>query len=403
MVPWSGDRVEPARPPCIGLVCTGGGARAAYQAGVLRGIAELRAFPKVPFEILTGVSAGAINCTALAGDADMDFEAATQALWEYWENVKTEDVFKTDFVSLLGIGSRWIRDLSMGGLFKSSHVTNLLDTAPLRGFLRSKIRFDRFRAHIEAGRIKGVAVSATNYFSGTAVTFFDGAPEIAPWYRSTRIAMREALTLEHVMASAAIPVFFPPVRLSGSYYGDGCVRLTAPLSPAIHMGSDRVLAIGIRHFREQTTTQFLNKTVYAQEISLGDITGVLLNAVFLDSLETDLERVTRINRTVQGLSQAQKEAHPDHLREIPILAIKPSRDLGTLASEQFDRFPKTLRHLLRGLGASDEKGWDLLSYLAFEGAYTKRLLQLGFEDALNQKEKILAILDPAPVARGVTS
>jgi NTE family protein len=205
--------------------------------------------------------------------------------------------------------------------------------------------------------------------------------------------MRETLTLDHVMASSAIPIFFPPVRLSGSFYGDGCIRLTAPLSPAIHLGADRVLAIGIRYFRPKGITEQLNKTIYDDKISLVNIVGVLLNAVFLDSLESDHERMERINRAVSALTPEQRAAHPDKLRVIPVLAVKPSKDLGSLASEQFERFPRALRHLLRGLGASVDTGWDLLSYLAFDSAYTRRLLELGREDALAMKDQLLAFLD----------
>lgn len=376
-----------------GLVLTGGGARAAYQVGVLRGIAELRRFEKFPFEIVTGVSAGAINGVALAAAADEGFEAITERLWTTWEELHVDSVFKTDPVTLLGIGTRWIRDLSLGGILGAARANYLLDTRPLREMLEKLIRFDRVAEHLAAKRLHGVAVSATNYMSGTAVTFFDGDAGIEPWFRSTRIAMRERLTLEHVMASSAIPIFFPPVRMSGSFYGDGCIRLTAPLSPAIHLGADRILAVGIRHFRPHTVTERLNRTIYDERISLVNIVGVLLNAVFLDSLEADHERMERINRACAALSPEQLAAHPDRLRNIPVLAVKPSKDLGSLASEQFERFPRSLRHLLRGLGASTDTGWDLLSYLAFDGAYTRRLLELGRQDAFALKGPLLEFLD----------
>lgn len=375
-----------------GLVLTGGGARAAYQAGVLKGIAELRKFDRHPFEILTGVSAGAINGCALAAAADEDFSSVTDRIWDTWAGLQIDRVFRTDPVSLLGIGTRWIHDLSFGGVLGASRANHLLDTSPLREMLPKLIRFDRVAAQIAAKRVHGVAVSATNYMTGTAVTFFDGAPSIEPWHRSTRIAMREAITLDHVMASSAIPIFFPPVRVAGSYYGDGCIRLNAPLSPAIHLGADRVLAIGIRYFRPRQMTEQLNRTVFEDKVSLVNIVGVLLNAVFLDSLEADTERMERINRTIACLNEDQRSAHPDKLREIPILAVKPSKDLGSLASEQFERFPRSLRHLLKGLGASTDTGWDLLSYLAFDTAYTKRLLELGRADAYAMKDQLLAFL-----------
>ena len=384
----------------LGLVLTGGGARAAYQAGVLRGIAEITGSERLPFQVLTGVSAGAINGVALAADAERDFKASTEKLWSTWHELTVHDVFRTDPASLVGIGARWVRDLGLGGFLGGTASSFLLDTAPLRDLLASRIDFGKVRAHVDSGRVRGVAVSATNYFSGTAVTFFDAHPDVQPWYRTTRIAKRTRLELDHVLASSAIPIFFPPVRIAGSHYGDGCIRLSAPLSPAIHLGADRIIAIGIRYFRSQETTIRLNEGIYPDSVPLVSIVGVLLNAVFLDSLETDLERLERINRTIQLLDQERLGAHPDRLRTIPILAIKPSRDLGSLASEQFMRFPRALRHLLRGLGASDDKGWDLLSYLAFDTAYTGRLLELGYEDALGQKAEIEAFIaaDVAPRA-----
>jgi NTE family protein len=375
--------------PVHGLVLTGGGARAAYQVGVLRGIAEIKKFDRFPFPIVTGVSAGAINGVALASWADDDFGVATEKLWALWERLHVNQVFKTDPVSLFGIGSRWIRDLSLGGFLGAQRASYLLDTEPLRELLEKTIRFDKIDAHLAQDRLHGLAVSATNYMSGTAVSFFDGHPSIETWQRSTRIALRERLTLDHVMASSAIPVFFPPVRVSGSFYGDGCIRLSAPISPAIHMGADRILAIGIRYYRPRALTVDLNRTVYDERISLVNVVGVLLNAVFLDSLESDHERMERINRAVLALSEEQRAAHPDKLRHIPVVVVKPSVDLGSLASEQFDRFPLALRHLLRGLGASVDSGWDLLSYLAFDAAYTRRLLELGRADALSMREELL--------------
>jgi NTE family protein len=183
------------------------------------------------------------------------------------------------------------------------------------------------------------------------------------------------------------------VRLAGSFYGDGCIRLGAPLSPAIHMGAERILAIGIRYRRSEDLTLRLNEGEQRSDVSLVDIAGILLNAVFLDSLDADLERLERINRTILRLSPEQRTANPDHLRHVPVLAIRPTEDLGKLAAEQFQRFPRTLRHLLRGIGASDDKGWDLLSYLAFDGAYTRRLLELGYDDALARKDEIAGFLD----------
>jgi NTE family protein len=378
----------------IGLVLTGGGARAAYQAGVLRGIAEIAERTSLPFRVMTGVSAGAINAMAIAARPE-DFRAATARLWETWSELQVHQVFRTDVTSISQIGARWMRDLSLGGLVGGTTSRYLLDTAPLRRLLSASIDFSRIADNVQSGVLRGVAVSATNYASGAAVTFFDGAPSIKPWARRTRLARRASIGLRHVMASSAIPIFFPPERLAGSYYGDGCVRLSAPLSPAIHLGADRLLAIGIRHPRAPHSTTALS-TRHMSRIRAIDIAGVLLNAVFLDSLDSDLERMQRINRTLALLTPAARSTHPDALRPIEVLALRPSRDLGRLASAELRRLPRTLRYMLRGLGASEERGWDVFSYLAFDSAYTRLLLDLGLEDARAQADVIGAFLRGSP-------
>jgi NTE family protein len=374
----------------IGLVLTGGGARAAYQAGVLKGIAEIlgnHAGITAPFNILVGTSAGAINSSLLAAKAK-NFQKSVDHLCQLWSELRTEQVVRSDFASLSALGIRWIRDLSLGGILGQSRSTYLLDAQPLWGFLAERIDFNAIKTNLSEGILRGLAVSATNYNSGTAVTFFDGAPEIQPWVRNFRLGQRTELTLKHVLASAAIPIFFQPVRLYESYYGDGCVRMTTPLSPAIHLGADRILAIGIRHQRPEDMTLELNQHGMMSQISLVDIAGVMLNAAFLDALDADIERMRRINITVSLLSEKARDQHPYKLRRIPLLALRPSQDLGTLASEQFERFPGMLRYLLKGIGASTAKGWDVLSYLAFDEAYTQRLIELGQADALAQHDEI---------------
>lgn len=372
----------------IGLVLTGGGARAAYQAGVLKGIQEIlgETVDNSPFDIFVGASAGAINSTFLAAQ-NGHFSTGVEALCQVWGELRSEQVIRADFLSLSALSMRWLRDLSLGGLLGSSRSNHLIDARPLGEFLAKHINFKAIKRNIRSGDVYGVAVSATNYLTGATVVFFDGSPAIEPWVRLSRVAQRTSLTLRHLLASAAIPIFFEPVRLHNNYYGDGCVRLTSPLSPAIRMGAERILAIGVRHLRPE------NKTLMSQQgsmpdISLADVAGVMLNAAFLDALDLDAERMQRINETAASLAE-EGRIHPSQLRDIPLLVIRPSQDLGTLASEEFNRFSPMLRYLLKGIGASAQKGWDLLSYLAFDSAYTRHLMELGQADALARRDDIV--------------
>ena len=380
-----------SRVTTLGLVLTGGGARAAYQAGALQALAEIADFDRTPFRVLTGVSAGAINAAFLAARAE-DFRAAARALWDMWHGLGAQQVYRSDARNLTTIGTRWIRDLTMGGVFGAGNINYLLDTSPLRAFLAAHLQLDRVQGHIASGRLRGLAVSATSYLTGTAISFFDGAPEIHEWTRSTRLGLRTGLRLEHVLASAAIPVFFAPVQVDGVPFGDGCVRMTAPTSPAIHLGADRLIAVGIRYFRSGEQTVLMNQNLRADRVTLADIAGVLLNAVFLDSLEADLELLERINQTMAFVPAADHPRMPHQLRPIPALALRPSQDLGRLAADQYDSFPRMLRYLLKGIGATGASGWDLLSYLAFEPGYIDRLLELGHRDTMARRAEIEAFL-----------
>jgi NTE family protein len=377
-------------PSHTALVLSGGGARAAYQVGAIRGLAEILRGEATPFPILTGVSAGAINAVALACDADR-FEPAATKLLETWSRMTPERVYRTDFRSLGSIGIRWIEELSSGGFFRAGTVNHLLDTTPLQTFLEQNLKLTAIRQHVECGALRSVAVSATNYSTGTAVTFFDcgphPSPAIGPWVRSMRLGLKTTLRLNHVLASSAIPIFFPPVEVDGAFFGDGCVRLTSPLSPAIHLGATRIVAIGVRYPRSAATTVALNNQNQAVSPALSEVGGVLLNAVFLDSLEGDVERLESINRTIPLMPFAEGNMlHP--FRPIPILVLSPSKDLGALARAQHEHFPRTLRYLLRGIGVTHERGADLLSYLAFAPDYIHQLLELGYRDTIARQHEV---------------
>ncbi len=381
----------------LGLVLTGGGARSAYQVGALRALARLLPPGPIPFGILAGISAGAISTVALASGAE-DFQRTTQRLAETWAGLTPNRVYRTGALGLARTGGRWILDLSAGGIFGRSGINYLLDPSPLRALLEEVVPLSRLRHNLRARRIRGVAVSATRYRTGAGVTFFEGAPDIAPWTRAARQGERARLTLDHVMASAAIPVFFPPVRVGDEYFGDGGVRMDFPLSPAIHMGADRVLAIGVNYPRHAEEGKGWGAPAAPSPVPVSEIAGVLLNAVFLEALDSDMERLERINRTLALVPRERRLQAGVEVRHVPALALQPSQDLGRLAADEYGRFPVTLRYLLRGIGATGQVGEDLLSYLAFEPVYIRRLMELGEQDALARGDELVDFIRGTPAA-----
>ena len=377
----------------VALVLTGGGARAAYQVGALRAISEVRRRGTCPFSIFAGVSAGAINATSIASGAD-EFPVATERLTEIWRALSPDRVYRTDARKLIAIGSKWIKDLSAGGMLGSSQINYLLDTSPLRALLAETMPISRLSQLFRSGVLRGVAVSATSYSSGLAVSFYDGAREVQPWFRTTRIGIRQRLRLPHVLASSAIPVFFPPVKVRGLFYGDGCVRMHAPLSPAIHLGADRILAIGVQSPQAYELPPERTLAPRREWLPMSEIAGVLLNAVFLDALESDVERLERVNRTVAFIPPDQRGTNEQPLRPVECLVLRPTKDLGALAADQYARFPRVLRYLLKGIGATGETGSDLLSYLAFEPEYVNRLMDLGYADTMRRRTELEAFFEP---------
>jgi NTE family protein len=376
-----------------GLVLTGGGARAAYQVGAMRALSEIVRPGQLPFDILSGISAGAINAVALSTGAE-NFQDAARRLTATWAALTPDRVFRTGTLRLAAIGSRWIHDLSAGGLIGKTGINYLLDSAPLRDLIAKEIPLGRMRRHLRAGRLRAVAVSATNYHTGSGVTFFEGAADIEPWTRSTRVGIRERITLEHVMASAAIPIFFPPVSIDGTFFGDGCVRMQYPMSPAVHLGAERIVAVSVRHLNSPNETAEREAREKATEMPLSEIVGVLLNAVFLDTVDSDLERLTRINKTLALVPREKLDKA--ELRPIPALVLRPSQDLGKLAADEYERFPRMLRYLLKGIGASGHAGEDLLAYLAFEPTYVRRVMDLGYDDTIARRDEIADFFGDPP-------
>jgi NTE family protein len=373
----------------VGLVLSGGGARAAYQVGALRALSEIIDCEALPFRVIAGLSAGAINAAALAAGA-ADFREAALKLTRTWLSLTPERVYRTDARALASVGVQWMKDVTTGGVLGAVRSNHLLDTAPLRELLTDEIDVHQIEAHLLSGNLRGVALSTTCYRTGSTVTFFDGVPGIELWERRNRISCRGRLEIDHVMASAAIPVFFPPVKIGGRFYGDGGMRMTAPIGPAIHLGAEKILTIGIRYPRLPVPVPAPDREPEADTITLSAIAGVLLNALFLDSLDNDIERLERINRTLSVIPEQERHRLRDPLRRLPILSLKPSRDLGALAAHQYERFPAMLRHLLRGIGASRASGWDLISYLAFDPTYVGQLMELGYADTQARRGEVEA-------------
>lgn len=366
---------------------SGGGARAAFQVGVVRAIYEIVGKKNNLFDVISGNSAGAINSTYLAASSE-NWDVATHNLSELWMRVKPQNIYDLRKRTISDLGLKWISGTVLGGLTpKGSSVNHLLDTAPLRALAEREINFSDIGKNIQNNNIHGVALSTTNYNSGSNVVFYEGSERIKDWARTDRFSFRTELRVQHLMASSAIPFFFPPIQIGHSFYGDGCIRQTTPLSPAIHLGSDKIIAIGVRHSHGHDKMRHLAFTPMDQP-TMGQITGVMLNSIFLDSMDSDVERLIRINELIS------EGAHPE-LKSVPILMIRPSQDLGKMSKDVTTHLPPILRYLLKGIGVSDREGLDLLSYLAFDVSYTKPLIELGYEDAYKMKDQILRFIDGA--------
>ena len=367
----------------IGLVMTGGGARGAYQAGVLKRIGELKSIAALgnPFPLIGGSSAGAINGTALAVGCD-DFPAVTRALAEIWGNLRPSDIFHCDFVSQAHNSITWILDLSFGGIAGGGHARSLLDASPLRHFLSRHLDCDHIQANIKSGALYAVAISATNFNSGKSYLFVQGAKGHPVWQRVRLVTVPTKITVDHVCASAAIPMIFEPVQLKiprgSAYFGDGCARLQQPLSPVVRLGAEKVFAIGVRcgnkEKQEVSTTE--------NRPSLAQVMGVLFNVMFLDHLATDLEHLERLNHLLESghISQPDLKEN-ERIRPLKTLVITPSVNLSDLAGQHQKDMPSMIRYFVSALGRDSESCSDLMSYLLFTSKFTRELLEIGYRDA----------------------
>lgn len=373
--------------PIVGLVMGGGGARAAYQVGVLKAIAEMlpEGCPN-PFPVLCGTSAGAINATALAIYARR-FHTGVRRLNYVWRNFAVDQVYRADGRGLAATGVRWLGALMLGGLGRRNPRA-LLDRAPLRALLEARLPCRDIQASIDAGALRALSITCSGYNSGQSVSFYQGVDSLAGWKRARRVGAAATITLDHLMASSAIPFIFAAEPINREYFGDGSMRQVAPISPALHLGAERVLVIGVRHEAPAASV----RSSAPDYPSLAQIAGHVLNSIFLDSLEADIERLQRINKTISLIPSHYLQEHGMTLRQVEVLVISPSEDLEKIAARYVECLPRAVRWLLRGLGAYNKSGSNLVSYLLFEKPYCRALIALGYADAMVRRREILDFL-----------
>ncbi|HCW78672.1 MAG TPA: patatin [Gemmatimonadetes bacterium] len=372
----------------LGLVMGGGGARAAYQVGFLRHVAQHSPDLQIPY--IHGISAGAINAAVLASHHGT-FAQAVDELSILWRELTVDEVFRVDTRSLLMNCLRWLGRLGSGGIRSDLlNVRSLVNTSPLDAYLSEALHaVDReltgVQYNLDHRGLKAFAVTTTSYSTGSSVTWLQGR-EIETWERPQRATRRTNITVDHIMASAALPLLFPAIQLDGDWYGDGGIRLTAPLSPVLHLGARRIIAISNRYDRSK---QEVNNTSIRGYPPPAQVAGILLNAVFLDLLDHDALRLERLNRLVEALPESQRHG----IDPVKLLVLRPSVDLGKLASQFEVKLPRSIRFLTRGLGTRETDSPDMLSLILFQADYVSTLMEIGEADAASRHEEIMEFLE----------
>lgn len=369
---------------CTALILPGGGARGAYQVGVLKAISEILDEDVNPYPVICGTSAGAINAAVLASHAH-ESQYGIERLEHFWRSMHCERIYRTGAWTMLKSGMRFVVTLLSGGHIRTNPRA-FLDNAPLRGFLQKTLQLDGIRTALKLDALRAVAITASGYTSASAISYFQAREDIESWERTRRSGLPTTLTVSHLLASAALPIIFPAERIGNEYFGDGGMRMVAPLSPAIHLGANQILVIGTRDEKPDLPPQR-----QAEYPSAGEIGGYLMDTIFMDTLNADLARMNRINKTL-ALMSAEKRRQTG-LKNIESLVIRPSRDLRHVTQAHVRDIPRSVQVLLRTLGGWG-RDWRMASYLLFEAPYCSELIDLGYADGMTAEQEITRFLKP---------
>ncbi len=375
MAPWQKKK--------LGVVLSGGGARGAYQAGVMHALSQILESEQREISVLTGASAGAISASFLASHWENP-RIATEKLTELWSGIHADQVYRTDAFSIGKIGLKWALDATMGSFVEKKMARSLLNTEPLRKLIGENISIKKIGENLAKEHLESLSVTAMDYASATSVSFVQAASELPMWDRYRRRGELDTITVDHVLGSSAIPLFFPPVQIGQRFFGDGCVRNTAPVSSAIHLGAEKLIVVSVRRPDSLAPPADLN-----YEPTIARVLGVIMNALLLDAIDLDMERLDRINRTLDNVESTK--ADKIGLRKLEHFWIRPSVDIGLLASGQFEQMPPVIRYLLGGLGSSRESS-EITSYLLFEPEFCAKLVEIGYQDTLAQSAELKTFL-----------